>query len=317
MIARFVFLICCACAARECLTIREGVAARRRSTTRSVPGAHALVHKYADALKLLLTGELLKTPSVVPGAGNVAHLQIRPFDKTSRVNGVDWPQYGLTMVGHKRLTNLEELLLDAVTNQVNGDFVECGVWRGGASLFAKALLDAAEPRGDRVVHLVDSFNGLPHPTMEGQDRSIWSKMDYLRVNKKEVQSIFEEMNLLDDRVQFHQGFFRYSAARLGTQLASSGRKIAILRMDGDMFESTMDIMFNLYGLVAVGGCVVVDDYSIPECRRAVDKFFELHGMSETVHAIDDSSSYFCKTQDVTVKTAWYADLNKKRISEAE
>lgn len=320
MHAKHVFVVCAAallsCSGAASARLLHAVTHHRPRTHQPKLDAHTLVSKYADALKMLLTGELLKTPSVVPGAGNVSRLEIRPFDKTSRVNGVDWPQFGLTMVGRKRLTNIEELLLAAIDERVDGDFVECGVWRGGASLFAKAVLDAADPHGGRMVHLVDSFHGLPPPTA-GQDRHIWSEMDYLRVSKQEVQSIFEEMALLDGRVRFHEGYFRYSAPSLRKQLANEGRQIALLRMDGDMYESTMDILFNLYDLVAVGGCIVIDDYSVPECRRAMDKFFHLHNMHETFHVIDDSSSYFCKTHDVKLDAAWYDDFNKNRKNENE
>ncbi len=95
---------------------------------------------------------------------------------------------GSSQVGHKRLDNIRALLETCLFQDVDGDFVECGVWRGGASIFARAVLSAW---GDttRNVILVDSFQGLPRATHH-LDSDHWSEMEYLRVSKEQVQDNF-------------------------------------------------------------------------------------------------------------------------------
>ena len=81
-------------------------------------------------------------------------------------------------------------------------YAECGVWRGGASIFAKAVLTAHGEAG-RGVHLVDSFAGLP-PNTTSADEMYWNEMSYIRVSLEEVRAGFERFGLLDDGVHFHK-----------------------------------------------------------------------------------------------------------------
>ena len=273
-------------------------------------GNTELVRSYLQTLKLSLTGELLKTDSFAPGTGAVNQLQKKPFDAHLRRQGLDWPAHGLTMVGRMRLENIERLLLHMIDAQVPGDFVECGVWRGVSSLFARGVLKALIAN-DRTVHLVDSFNGLPKASQE-RDRDVWSEMDFLKVSLEEVQEPFRQLGLLDHGVAFHKGFFQHSLPPLRKQLLANAKKIAVLRMDGDMFESTMDILYNLYDLVSVGGCIIIDDFSITEAREAVATFLKHHGLVVEYVTIDETASYFCKEREKTVDSAWYEDFNKKR-----
>ena len=172
------------------------------------------------------------------------------------------------MVGLKRLDNLEMLLQRLEAQQVTGDLIECGVWRGGASLFMRGLLKA-HGITDRTMHLVDSFDGLPKASTNS-DEDAWSASEYLKVPLPAVQGAFERYGLLDCQVQFHKGFFRES---LPAFREASTSPIALLRMDGDMYESTMDILYNLADLMSPGACIVVDDWAIPVCQRAVRDFF--------------------------------------------
>lgn len=270
-----------------------------------------IAKSYVQTLKLSLTGELLKTDSLVPGTGTAEGLQKKPFDAHLRRRGLDWPLHGLTMVGRTRLENIERLLLQMIDAQVIGDFVECGVWRGGSSLFARGVLKALNVH-DRMVHLVDSFEGLPRAS-QAKDRDVWSKMDFLKVSLEEVQEPFRQLGLLDDGVAFHKGFFQHSLPPLRKQLLAEKKKIAVLRMDGDMFESTMDILYNLYDLVSVGGCVIIDDFTISEAKEAVETFLQHHGVTVDYIHIDEYSSYFCKELETIVDSSWYAEFNKKRV----
>lgn len=269
-----------------------------------------LVKNYLQTLKISLTGELLKTDSLVPGTGTVDQLEKRPFDAHIRRQGLDWPSFGLTMIGRMRLENIERLILDMIDAKVPGDFVECGVWRGGSSLFARAVLKALNVH-DRKVHLVDSFEGLPKAS-QPKDRDVWSKMDFLKVSLEQVQEPFRQLGLLDNGVAFHKGFFHQSLPQLRKLLLSNNKRIAVLRMDGDMFESTMDILYNLYDLVSVGGCIIIDDFAIREAKEAVESFLQYHGLIVDYNTIDESSSYFCKEREMVVDLTWYEEFNKKR-----
>jgi len=89
------------------------------------------------------------------------------------------------MVGHRRLENIQDLVVRAIRDDLPGDFVECAfnkiVWRRGASMYATAVIDAYAARS-RQVHLVGSLNGLPRRTT-ARDSDVWSQMDYLKVSK--------------------------------------------------------------------------------------------------------------------------------------
>ena len=177
-------------------------------------------------------------------------------------------------------------------------------------MYAKAVIDAYAARS-RQVHLADSFEGLPRSTT-ARDSDVWSKMDYLKVSKDEIAASFRDLDLLDGGVRFHKGFFRYSMPRLRAELTTDEKQIAVLRMDGDMYESTMDILYNLYDLVPMGGCVIVDDWSIPECKQAITEFRERNKVFDEIVPIDDASMFWCRTHVHQVNHQWYKQFNESR-----
>ena len=97
--------------------------------------------------------------------GNLMLVRRRPFDKHKRDLGLDWPVEALTMIGMKRLTSLQECVETVLRDDVPGDLVECGVWRGGASILMRAVLVAYGDE-ERCVWLADSFAGVPPPDAE-------------------------------------------------------------------------------------------------------------------------------------------------------
>ena len=125
---------------------------------------------------------------------------------------------------------------------------------------------------------------------------------------EEVQTNFRAFNLLDDRVHFCKGFFVDSLPQCNVS------RIAVLRMDGDMYESTMDQLFNLYTKVEVGGVIIVDDYTIPECNKAIHDFRQWHGMSEDIHLISgqQSARYWVKQKQIVVQMERYRPLLIKK-----
>jgi hypothetical protein len=135
------------------------------------------IRLYLDIVRDTVCGLTLRTQeeSVVPGV----QISKRPLNISQRIIGDDWPLIGITMIGQKRLINIEWALRFVIKNKVPGDFIECGVWRGGASIFARAILKALDIT-DRHVWLADSFQGLPKARTDN-DHDEWSKQMYLRV----------------------------------------------------------------------------------------------------------------------------------------
>ena len=213
------------------------------------------------------------------------------------------------MVGLKRLDNLEMLLNHIEARKIPGDLIECGVWRGGASLFMRGLLKA-HGITDRTVHLVDSFDGLPKATTDADDDH-WATYEVLKVPLDTVKGAFERYGLLDSQVQFHKGYFRDSLPAF--RQAFTGR-IALLRMDGDMYESTTDILYNLVDLLSPGACIVVDDWAIPVCQSAMKDFFAAHSIEPTIHHIDTTAAYFCLEEPVKLDMSKYDSFNAKRVT---
>lgn len=267
----------------------------------------ALRDLYLSTLKGSLTGILLETPSFAD-ANSADNLV--PYNHKSRMSGEDWPAYGQTMVGMHRLENLEKLGIRLLRHRVPGDFFECGVWRGGASIFMRGFLKAYQSK-DRNVHVVDSFEGLPKAST-GEDNDNWAAMGLLKVPQEAVKKNFQKYGLLDDQVQFHKGFFRNSLPVVRQELKETKSNIALLRLDGDMYESTMNIFFNLAEFLSPGACIVVDDYCIPECKKAVQQFLTMHDLSPKINIIDWCGAYFCLDKSVAVNQSWYEQFNAKR-----
>jgi len=141
------------------------------------PDESPLVRLYLDIVRDTVCGLTLRTQeqSVVahPGAFKV------PLDVEKRIKGEDWASIGITMIGQKRLINVEWSLRFVIANNIPGDFIECGVWRGGSALFARAVLKVFDVT-DRHIWVADSFEGLPQ-ARTGNDHNEWSKQTYLRV----------------------------------------------------------------------------------------------------------------------------------------
>ena len=135
-----------------------------------------------------------------------------------------------------------------LTDGVPGDLIETGVWRGGATILMRAILKA---RGvtDRVVWVADSFAGLPAPNAARYplDAGInLHRFPQLAVTLERVQDNFRRYGLLDDQVRFLKGWFR------DTLPAAPIERLAVLRLDGDLYESTIQALESLYDKLSAG-----------------------------------------------------------------
>ncbi len=211
----------------------------------------------------------------------------RPFDKRARDLGQDWPADAETMIGMTRLTSLQECVETVLTEDVPGDLVECGIWRGGACILMRAVL-AAYGDEKRSVWLCDSFEGVPPPDTENyeEDKVPWYAMGLhraapvLAVTQAEVKANFERYGLLDDQVRFLPGWFKDTLADAPID------QIAVLRLDGDLYESTIQALDALYPRLSPGGYCIIDDYNLEGCRQAVADYREKHAISAEIVDID-------------------------------
>jgi O-methyltransferase len=209
-------------------------------------------------------------------------VKIEPDRMGERQDGRDWPLEAETMVGLKRLENLQHCVTSVIRNGVPGDLIETGVWRGGSSIFMRAVLKAYGEYS-RKVWLADSFRGLPQPDPArypvDQGDTLWTYKE-LAISLEEVKANFSRYGLLDDQVAFLPGWFR------DTLSGAPINQLAILRLDGDLYESTMDALTALYHKVSPGGFVIVDDFGLPTCRAAVEDFRQVRGITDPIHQID-------------------------------
>ena len=245
---------------------------------------------YLDIVRRTVCGLTFRDVSMSPWNKGV-------FDEEVRNNGTDWPTLAHTMIGHKRLLNIENLCKTIIEENITGDFVETGVWRGGACIFMNAILEAYEIT-DKKIWVCDSFQGLPppDPKYEADNGDIHYQLDeFLSIPLEKVQQNFQDYNLLNDRVMFVQGFFKYSMPLLKETLEKEGRKISLLRLDGDMYESTMNVLENLYPLVVDNGYIIIDDYILPNCRAALSDYFK-DKKEMMAERIDEHSVFWRKNE---------------------
>lgn len=250
-------------------------------------GADQIERLRADYLSLIeatLVGTIYRDD---PVAGHIKG----GYNAALRQEGWDWPSKAFTMVGVRRLANFRKLVETVILEGIPGDIVETGVWRGGACILARAVLRAYGVT-DRKVVACDSFEGLPppneaeYPADEGSNLHDYSQ---LAVSLERVKDHFDRFGLLDDQVVFVKGWFR------DTMKDVPSERIAVLRLDGDMYESTIDPLEHLFDRVPQGGFVIVDDYLIvPACKQAVHDFLDARGLSPEIIQIDSIGAYFRK-----------------------
>lgn len=195
-----------------------------------------------------------------------------------------------SMIGARRIDNIDYCLERIRKESVPGDLIETGVCRGGAVVYMRGYLQAFE-MSDRKVWCADSFEGLPKPSHVADLRYDFSAEKYpvLAVSQVFVEEIFRRYGLLDTSVRFLKGWFR------DTLPTAPIDQLALLRLDGDLYESTMDALTALYDKVSPGGFVIVDDYgSFESCKLAIHEFRELRCIDEEMVRIDEHSVFWRK-----------------------
>ena len=205
-----------------------------------------------------------------------AAILITPYHKD-----INWGVNRLTLLPWTALEHLHFAIKDTINRGVEGDFIETGVWRGGACILAKSIYN--EIAKDRKVYVADSFEGLPKPDgtyqQDANDRHYLD--DMLKVSLETVKNSFEQFDLIDDKIIFVKGWFKDTMPGLDIE------KISILRLDGDMYESTIQVLSALYHKLSSGGYCIVDDYHHASCRQAVSDFRHQNNITEQIHKVDN------------------------------
>lgn len=196
-----------------------------------------------------------------------------------------------TMIGRKRLDNLQYCMEEILKNNIPGDFIETGVWRGGTTIFMRGFL-ASYDVTDRFVWVADSFEGVPQSSHE-EDKEIdlsASVLPVLAVSLEKVKELFSRYDLLDSQVKFLKGWFK------DTLHTAPISKLSLLRLDGDLYESTMDALDALYDKVTPGGFIIIDDYgSVPSCKVAVNTFRNERKIKDELVPVDKHCVFWVKT----------------------
>ena len=226
--------------------------------------------------------------------GSVVSRELSGDELRLRAAGMDWPLQGLTMVGLNRLDDLQSCVESVVREGIEGDLIEAGSWRGGASILMRATLDSLGA-DERTVFVADSFEGFPMPDDERSDTEDLRAVDFLAVSQEEVRANFARFGC-ERGVSFVPGFFQETMPGL-----SDGRW-SIVRLDGDTYEATWVTLQTLYPRLSVGGYLIVDDYgTLEECRRAVDEFRRLHGVAEPMEKVDWTCMRWRRESDAPIE----------------
>ena len=277
------------------------------------PGVDEVRSLYLELLERSLTGALTEDNSLILGNAdgsdrlpkraahavgrlasrfNVEMAVKRRYVPEWREVGADWPARAETMVGLKRMANLRHCISEIVRDDVAGDLIETGVWRGGACIFMKANLVAW---GDttRTVWLADSFEGLPKPSADLYPADKGDKLHelgHIPVEPTAVRHNFERYGLFDDRIKFLVGWFK------DTLPTAPIEQLALMRLDGDMYESTIQAIEVLYPKLSPGGFCIVDDYGshASQAGQAIRDYRAAQGIDEEIVDIDGFGAFWRK-----------------------
>jgi len=210
--------------------------------------------------------------------------------ESKQIGNLDWPTLAHSMIGKKRLDNLHDCVEQVLRDRIPGDLMETGVWRGGAAILMRALLEIHDEPSRRVI-AADSYEGLPQPDIMTypEDRGLNLFLyDELAVSLEEVRENFKKYDLLDERTVFLKGWFKDTLPKAPLE------KLAVLRLDGDLYQSTIEALTNLYHKLSPGGYCIIDDYSIGACQKAVDRFRTEQAITTPLLEIDWTGVYWRK-----------------------
>jgi O-methyltransferase len=239
---------------------------------------------YLGLLIRVLANTIYRDPSMHPESSG-------DFQPELRSEGRDWPRVAHSMAGLRRLENVQQLAQRVIDEEIPGDFIETGVWRGGCCILMRGVL-AVNAITSRKVYVVDSFEGLPPPKPHrfSHDEGLNLHLHLgLAVSLEQVKDNFSRYGLLDQQVVFVKGLFQ------DTLPSFEAGPFGLIRLDGDLYESTYVALEALYPKLSPGGFVIIDDYGgVPACQAAVLDYRTRMGIESPIHTIDWTGSWWQK-----------------------
>ena len=211
-----------------------------------------------------------------------------------------------TMVTYDGLASVCDIIRFVEQNSISGCFVELGTWKGG-TLALMGLASLKYGKGDRILWGFDSFRGLPSPhgvfdktsflnSEFGLDHADYDKglspINALTADVANIHGIINTVGYPIERVRVIEGWFQETIPVVKNELGT----IALLRMDGDLYDSYKIPLEALYDQVAEGGFIIFDDWMLKGCRQAVLEFFETLPVKPFIHKADYSVRYIRKAR---------------------
>ncbi len=251
------------------------------------------LQRYIRLLALSLTDSLNLEP-------DDPYMDPYGWQPTRRFCGLAWTvKRGFTIVGLMRLRNIAQLLLAVMSNSIEGDYVEAGVWRGGTGIFAKGIIDEMAEmdtsKAPRSVHLFDAFDlGVQH--YDG-----WLKNTFNKVKPQQVRSWFRMFGMGYEGVHLYKGYFKDTVPAFYHKRKGTSFKIAVLRLDANFIDAYQDCLYYFYEFVPVGGYVIFDDYYLADDMQIAWLEFKTDfEITEEIVSIDGVAAYFKKMKEVKV-----------------
>lgn len=197
-----------------------------------------------------------------------------------------------TMTSPERMYSLYKSTEYVINNNIPGDIVECGVWRGGSSMVC-ALTMIKMQSTDKKIYMYDTYSGMSEPTEKDVDfegnPSInkWKKMERDEHNKwdyaslKEVKNNMRKTNYPDEKIIYIKGKVE------NTIPEKIPEKISILRLDTDWYESTYHELIHLFPRLSKNGVLIIDDYGHWQgSKEAVDNYIEENKVKILLNRVD-------------------------------
>ncbi|MBL9148828.1 MAG: class I SAM-dependent methyltransferase [Phycisphaerae bacterium] len=249
-------------------------------------------------LRLVRKGSLRMGQNVGADMIDLVDFSVRTYDGQTDALPILRTVAPYTMTNLERLMSLYQVCRYVERRGIPGDLVECGVWRGGSS-GVMAAVNLSYGKKPRDLWLYDSFEGIPAPLaidgvaaknyVGGKDDGSLQTTNCLVAEESYVLELLGKLRFPRDRTHVVKGWFQ------NTVPVTQPKQIAILRLDGDWYESTKVCLDHLYPLVAKGGAIVIDDYGDWEgCKKAVDEYLASIGFDPMLHHADRTCRYFFK-----------------------
>lgn len=214
-----------------------------------------------------------------------------------------------SMLSEIRLKNIVDISSYLLQNNIYGDFVECGVWKGGSVALMAYIMKEQDKK--RMLHLFDAFDDICEPdanvdgeraielvggkeNAQGRLQAVKGVYDYKGGHGNDVEAytlITEKIDYDKKFVKVHKGWFQDTLPMAKNEID----KIALLRLDGDWYSSTKVCLENLYDKVVNNGIIIIDDYGAYEgCKKAVDEFLNERNLTPFMINVDDYCLYWVK-----------------------